>query len=69
MNKKQLGDTYYLIVKYWLGVFDGLVKIGNDKEEIIKLFKDKYMTTNEHNFGITEEGFELIEAKVILKGE
>lgn len=67
MTKKELEKPFYLIAKYWLGNLQGFIKIGDNKEEIIKLYKDKYMWT-EHNVGITEESYQLLEvnAKEIL---
>lgn len=61
MNKKSLEKTFYLIAKYWLGELQCFVKISDNKEEITKLFKDKYMSTPEHNFGVTEESYQLLE--------
>ena len=68
MNKKTLEKPFYLIAKYWLGKLEGFIKIGDNKEEIIKLFKDKYMSTEKHDFGVTEESYQLLEvnAKEIL---
>lgn len=68
MNKKTLEKPFYLIAKYWLGKLEGFIKIGNNKEEITKLFKDKYMSTEGHDFGVTEESYQLLEvnAKEIL---
>lgn len=63
MTKKELEKPFYLIAKYWLGELEGFIKIGDNKEEIIKLFKEKYMWTKEHNFGITEESYQLLEVK------
>lgn len=70
MNKKDLEKPFYLIAKYWLGELQGFIKIGDNKEEITKLFKDKYMWTREHNFGVTEESYQLLEcnAKEIMGG-
>lgn len=64
--KVNYDKPFYLIAKYWLGELKGFIKIGDDREEIIKIFKDKYMG----DFGVTEQSFELLEvsAKVILKG-
>lgn len=66
MAKIDLNKTFYLIAKYWLGEFQGFIKIGDDKEEIMKLFRDRY-TWKENTFGITEQNHELLEvnAKVI----
>ena len=63
MPKIDLNETFYLIAEYWLGDLRGFIKIGDNKEEIIKVFEDKYM----FSFGVTEQSFELLEvnAKVI----
>ena len=42
MSKIDLNKTFYLIAKYWLGELQGFIKIGDDKEEIMKLFRDRY---------------------------
>lgn len=57
MRKEKLKNTFYLIAKYWLGELVGFIKIGDNKEEIIKLFKEKYM----NDFGVTEESYQLLE--------
>ena len=69
MRKEKLKNTFYLIAKYWLGELVGFIKIGDNKEEIIKLFKEKYMSTLEHDFGVTEESYQLLEvnAKDLLE--
>ena len=41
MNREDLEKTFYLIAKYWLGELQGFIKIGNDKEEIMKLFQER----------------------------
>ena len=66
MNKIKLNKTFYLIAQYWLGELEGFIKIGDDKEKIMKIFRDKY-TWKENTFGITEQSHELLEvnAKVI----
>ena len=66
MTKIDLNKTFYLIAKYWLGELEGFIKIGDNKEEIVKLFRDRY-TWKENTFGVTEESHELLEvnAKVI----
>lgn len=66
MSKIDLNKTFYLIAKYWLGDLRGFIKIGDNKEEIVKLFRDRY-TWKENTFGVTEESYELLEvnAKVI----
>ena len=58
---------FYLIAEYWLGDLRGFIKIGNDKEEIKKIFEEKYMW-KPNTFGITEVSHELLEvnAKVIM---
>lgn len=65
--KIDLTKTFYLIARYWLGNLQGFIKIGDDKEEIMQLFKDRYMWKTD-SFGVTEEGFKLLEvnAKVIM---
>ena len=66
MSKIDLSKTFYLIAQYWLGDLEGFIKIGDDKEEIMKVFRDKY-TWKENTFGITEQSHKLLEvnAKVI----
>lgn len=58
---------FYLIAEYWLGDLRGFIKIGNDKEEIKKIFEEKYMW-KPNTFGITEISHELLEvnARVIM---
>lgn len=67
MAKIDLNKTFYLIAKYWLGDLQGFIKIGDDKEEITKLFEEKYMW-KPNTFGITEESHKLLEvnAKTIM---
>ena len=64
--KLNLNQPFYLIAKYCLGEFQGFIKIGDDKEEIKKIFDERYMW-RENTFGVTEESHELLEvnAKVI----
>lgn len=66
MARIDLNKTFYLIAKYWLGDLRGFIKIGDDKEEITKLFEERYMW-KPNVLGITEESYELLEvnAKVI----
>lgn len=66
MIKKDLDKTFYLIAKYWLGQLQGFIKIGDNKEEITKLFEERYMW-KPNTIGITEESYDLLEvnAKVI----
>ena len=60
MTKKDLNKTFYLIAKYWLGDLQGFIKIGDNKEEIMKLFEEKYMW-KPNTFGVTEESHQLLE--------
>ena len=61
MNKEKITKKpFYLIAKYWLGNLQGFIKIGDNEEEITKLFEDKYMSTKEHDFGVTEESYSLL---------
>ena len=62
-----LNKTFYLIAEFWLGDLRGFVKIGDDKEEITKLFEERYMW-KPNTLGITEQSHKLLEvnAKVIL---
>ncbi len=66
MNKIKLEKTFYLIAQHWLGELEGFIKIGDNREEIMKIFEDKYMW-KPNTFGITEQSHELLEvnAKVI----
>lgn len=67
MSKIDLNKTFYLIAKYWLGDFEEFIKIGDDKEEITKLFEERYMW-KPNTFGVTEQSHKLLEvnAKVIM---
>ena len=67
MNRKTLEKTFYLIAEYWLGDLRGFIKIGDDKEEIIKLFQEKYCWKPD-TLGVTELSHELLEvnAKEIM---
>ena len=60
MNKKSLEKTFYLIAKYHLGTLESFIKIGDDKEEITKLFRERYCW-KENTFGVTEESYQLLE--------
>lgn len=66
MTRIDLDKTFYLIAKYWLGQLQGFIKIGDNKEEITKLFEERYMR-KPNTIGITEESYDLLEvnAKVI----
>ena len=70
MRREDLEKTFYLIANYWLGKLQGFVKIGDNKEEMIKLFKEKYEWNDKNNFGISEESYQLLEinAKELLNG-
>lgn len=59
-----LSKTFYLIAEFWLGEFKGFIKIGDNKEEILKLFNERYSSCD---FGVTEQSFKLyeVEAKEI----
>lgn len=67
MTKKSLEKKFYLIAEYWLGNLQGFIKIGDNKEEMVKLFEDKYMW-KENTLGITEQSHQLLEvnAKEIM---
>lgn len=68
MTKNVFKKPFYLIAKYWLGNLEGFVTVGDNKEEIIKLFEERY---NKGSFGITEESYQLLECiaiEVDLKG-
>lgn len=67
MSKIDLNKTFYLIASYWSGDFWGFIKIGDDKEEIMKLFEERYMW-KDNTFGVTEESYKLLEvnAKEIM---
>lgn len=67
MAKIDLNKTFYLIAKYWLGDLQGFIKIGDDKEEITRLFEEKYMW-KPNMLGITEESYKLlaVNAEIIM---
>ena len=58
MTRKDLkGKTFFLIAKYWLDDLVGFVKIGDDREEIIKEFEKKlYENGVKYIAGIDEAG-------------
>lgn len=70
MTKKTLEKTFYLIAKYWLGNLEGFVKIGDDKEEITKLFEERYMW-KPNTLGVTEASYQLLEvnAKEVMNDQ
>ena len=65
--KLDLYKPFYLISEYWLGDIKGFVKLGDDKEEMKKIFQEKY-AWKPNTLGVTEQSFELLElkGKVIL---
>lgn len=66
MKKAIFDKPFYLIAEYWLGDLIGFIKIGDNKEEIMKLFEERYMW-KPNTLGITEQSYDLLEvnAKVI----
>lgn len=67
MTKEVFEKPFYLITKYDLSGLQGFVKIGDDREEITKLFEDRYMW-KPNTMGVTEESYQLLEcnAKEIM---
>ena len=65
--KINLDKPFYLIAEYWLGDLQGFIKIGDDKEEIEKIFLDNYAWLP-GSFGVTEQTYQLLEihAKEIM---
>jgi hypothetical protein len=65
--KLNLDKPFYLIAKYWLGEIQGFVKLGDDREEIEKIFQEKYVW-KPNDLGVTEESHKLLEvnAKEIM---
>lgn len=64
MTRKDLEKTFYLIAKYNLSGLEGFIKIGDDKEEITKLFEEKY-TWKAGDWGVTEESYQLLECNAV----
>lgn len=66
MKKNIFDKPFYLIAEYWLGDLQGFIKTGDNKEEIMKLFEERYIW-KPNTLGITEQSFDLLEvnAKVI----
>ena len=60
MHREDLKKTFYLIAEYWLGELRGFIKIGDNKEEITKLFEEKY-SWKAGDWGVTEQSFQLLE--------
>ncbi len=67
MTRKVFEKTFYLIAKYDLSGLIGFVKIGDDKEEIMKIFDERYMWYP-NTLGVTEYSYQLLEctAKEIM---
>lgn len=65
--KIDLNKPFYLIAEYWLGDLKGFIKIGDDREEIEKIFLDKYAWLP-NTWGVTEQTYQLLEvnAKEIM---
>lgn len=59
-KKEMLEKPFYLIARYWLGDLDGFITIGDNEEEITELFNERYKSTIEHDFGVTEESYSLL---------
>lgn len=59
-KKEMLEKPFYLIARYWLGKLDGFITIGDNEEEITELFNERYKSTLEHDFGVTEESYSLL---------
>lgn len=57
--KIQDDKIYYVIAEYWLSELRGFIKIGDDKNEILELYNNRY----NGDFGVTEQSFELYEVK------
>lgn len=57
--KIQDDKIYYVIAEYWLSELRGFIKIGDDKNEILELYNNRY----NGDFGVTEQSFKLYEVK------
>ena len=57
--KIQNNKIYYVIAEYWLSELRGFITIGDDKNEILELYNNKYNS----DFGVTEQSFKLYEVK------
>lgn len=70
VTKEVFNKPFYLIAKYDLGRLVGFVKIGDNKEEIMKLFDERYMW-KPNTLGVTEESYQLLEcnAKEIMNDQ
>lgn len=62
-KKEMLEKPFYLIARYWLGDLDGFITIGDNEEEITELFNERYKSTIEHDFGVTEESYSLLKVR------
>jgi len=70
MTKEVFNKPFYLIAKYELSRLVGFVKIGDDKEEIMRLFDERYMW-KPNTLGVTEESYQSLEcnAKEIMNDQ
>lgn len=57
--KIQNDKIYYVIAEYWLSELRGFIKIGDDKNEILEIYNNRY----NGDFGVTEQSFKLYEVK------
>ena len=57
--KIQNDKIYYVIAEYWLSELRSFIKIGDDKNEILELYNNRY----NGDFGVTEQSFKLYEVK------
>ncbi len=57
-----LNKTFYVIVRYWAGNIDGFVTVGDDKEEIIEIFNERYMKAEE-KMEVEGSSYKLLEVK------
>ena len=66
--KLDLNKPFYLIAEYYLGDCSHFIVVGDDREEIEKIFLDKYASLP-GKFGVTEQTYQLLEvnAKEIMK--
>lgn len=66
-----LNKTFYVIVRYWAGNIEGFVTLGDDKEEIIKIFEERYINKETYNTEVPKAQYKLLEVngKEILNNE
>lgn len=60
MTEKIFEKTFYLIAWYEMRKLRSFIKIGDDKEEITKIFEEKYMW-KPNVLGVTEYSYQLLE--------